>query len=303
MKEPGPDSIQRNSTPVRNYRLSALRLGFGLLERTSPALAAAAGEVLFRTPPRRRRDPDMEAILATARRGQLRVMGADVATWSWGEGPAILLAHGWGSRGGRLAAFVAPLVSRGFSVTTWDAPGHGASQGRLSSLIQFAAAAREAARTAGEVHGVVAHSLGCAASVLAMQQGVEARRAVFLAPPANPTPFAVEMAKALGLSDRTLREMKARIERRFSFRWDDLDVPTVAPRMTSRLLVFHDRADREVPFEHGAAIAAAWPGAQLISTHGLGHKRIVAEPWIVRDAAEFVTAGAEARPAARAARG
>jgi pimeloyl-ACP methyl ester carboxylesterase len=173
-------------------------------------------------------------------------------------------------------------------------------------LIQFAAAITAAARAAsgsGRVHGVVAHSLGGSATVLAMRNGLAAESAVFLAPPSNPTPFTVGMAQMLGFSEKTRLAMQAHIERSLSFRWDDLDVPTVAPRMTSRLLVFHDRADREVPFAHGAAIAAAWPGARLVATEGLGHKRIVSEPSIVRDAVDFVAADARSIAGARQARG
>lgn len=300
MSRPSKTQPEQKSTPVRNPREGVFRFVFRALEAGSPNLAAAAAETLFRTPPRRRRDEALTRALSSARRGRLRVMGSDVATWSWGEGPAILLVHGWGSRGGRLAAFVEPLLSRGFSVTTWDAPGHGESGGRLSSLIQFAAAVEEAARAAGKVHGIVAHSLGCAASALALQDGVEAANAVFLAPPASPTPFAIRMAQALGLSDRTRLAMQARIERRFGFRWDDLDLPRVAPRMKSRLLVVHDREDREVPWEHGSSIAEAWPGARLISTEGLGHKRLVNEPAIVRAAVDFVSAPSEPSRAASA---
>jgi pimeloyl-ACP methyl ester carboxylesterase len=308
MTKPSEIAQVENRTTVRNPVASLIGGGIRVLERGAPDLAAAAAATLFRTPPRRRKDPAMEALLATARRGSLEVMGTDVTTWSWGEGPVILLAHGWGSRGGRLGAFVEPLVSRGFSVTTWDAPGHGASGGRLSSLIQFAAAITAAGRAAsdsGRVHGVVAHSLGGSATVLAMRHhGLAVDSAVFLAPPSNPTPFTIGMAQMLGFSEKTRLAMQARIERSLSFRWDDLDVPTVAPHMTSRLLVFHDRADKEVPFAHGAAIAAAWPGARLVATEGLGHKRIVSEPSIVRDAVDFVAAGTRSIAAgARQARG
>jgi pimeloyl-ACP methyl ester carboxylesterase len=38
-------------------------------------------------------------------------------------------------------------------------------------------------------------------------------------------------------------------------------------------LVLHDRADRYVPFSHGEAIAAEWPGARFVPLSGLGHRR------------------------------
>ena len=38
----------------------------------------------------------------------------------------------------------------------------------------------------------------------------------------------------------------------------------------------------------GDAIARAWPGAELVTTHGLGHTKIVHDPDIVRRAAAFL---------------
>jgi len=50
----------------------------------------------------------------------------------------VLLVHGWGGRGAQLASFVEPLVARGFSVLTFDAPGHGASAARWDGLADVA---------------------------------------------------------------------------------------------------------------------------------------------------------------------
>ncbi|MFP2912939.1 hypothetical protein ACLESD_49620, partial [Pyxidicoccus sp. 3LFB2] len=63
--------------------------------------------------------------------GQQRVVklgGERVAVWSWGEGPRVLLVHGWSGYGGQLTAFVAPLVEAGFSVVAGTTRrGHGVS--------------------------------------------------------------------------------------------------------------------------------------------------------------------------------
>src|SRR6267378_1472357 len=41
------------------------------------------------------------------------------------------------------------------------------------------------------------------------------------------------------------------------------------------LLIFHDPEDRDLPFSHSEAIAAAWPGAELIASSRAGHWRIM----------------------------
>jgi pimeloyl-ACP methyl ester carboxylesterase len=58
--------------------------------------------------------------------------------------------------------------------------------------------------------------------------------------------------------------------------------------MSAPALVIHDREDRDVPYEHGRQIAAAWPGAQLLTTTGLGHRAILRDPEVVRRTLTFL---------------
>lgn len=290
------------STNVRLPGLPLLRTGFRLLGATAPPLAARAAARLFRTPPKHRSSPQEQETLATGRLATLRRGSLCLATWSWGEGLPVILVHGWGSRGGRLASFVHPLVESGFSVVTFDAPGHGASSGRLSSLPEFIWALEAVAAAAGEVALLVAHSMGCSASALAMHRGLEVERAVFLAPAAHPGGFSRRFADFLGISPSIREAMEHNLERRFGFQVDDFDVPRVARSMSAPLLIFHDREDSEVPWSDGDAIAKAWPKAELVTTAGLGHRRIVYDPGVVSRAVSFLQEGnAEGNRTARAA--
>jgi pimeloyl-ACP methyl ester carboxylesterase len=82
--------------------------------------------------------------------------------------------------------------------------------------------------------------------------------------------------------------MQERIVARFGMEWSEFDVVAAARRLTAPLLVFHDAQDLEVPISNGEAIAAAWPGATLVRTEGLGHKRIVHDEAVVARAVRFV---------------
>src|SRR5262245_10129632 len=131
----------KNSTNVRSRneaRLSALRWGFRAAQQASPDLAAWLGEMtMFRTL-RMPSKPWQEEILARGRAFEVDSAAGKVAAWTWGEGPAIVLVHGWNGRGAQLGAFVDPLVAAGFQVVSFDAPGHGKSPGSTSSIIAFA---------------------------------------------------------------------------------------------------------------------------------------------------------------------
>lgn len=265
-----------------------VRHGFGAVQTVSPALAARAAERLFFTPPQRDDPAEIGDFLHTGRRFVLPVNGHQVVGWRWGEGPAVYLAHGWGGRGGRFAVLARPLLASGYSVVTWDAPGHGASGRGMSSMPEFARALTAVVADQGPAHAIVAHSMGASAAALAASLGVPGGRFVFLAPAANPASFAIAFARALGAAPEVMRRARARSERRLRFSWDDLDVPRMVERMTAPLLVVHDRQDQVVPFSDGERIAAGWPGARLMATEGLGHRGVIRDPGVVGEVVGFV---------------
>jgi len=269
------------------------RLFFRALQPIAPERTAALAERLFFTAPQVRLSPAERATLEQSAPFSLTVAGRRIAGWSWGpgDGPAVYLVHGWGSRGGRLAAFVGPLLAAGYRVVTFDAPGNGASDPGLTSMPEYARAFRAVVEAAGPAHGVIAHSMGGAATALAMSWGLMVPRAVFLAPAANPAAYVDPFAEVLGLNRQVVRRLRERSERRIAFRWSDLDIPALVRerKFDAPLLVIHDREDKRVPWQDGAAIASAWRGAELVSVTGHGHRGVVTDPAIVARAVEFIT--------------
>jgi pimeloyl-ACP methyl ester carboxylesterase len=276
-------------TQFMSATLRLTRAAFATVQRASPRLAALWAERIFCTPPRRPISQRMATWLREGQRFTVTVRGRRVAAWAWGDrGPGVLLVHGWGSRGARFVDLGNALLSDGYRVVTFDAPGHGASSGRLSSGPEFARAAQAVANAVGPVSHVVGHSLGGFASGLAMERGLAIRRAVFLAPSANVNTYSAQFAALFGVHAPVMASMRGRLERRLGFAWKDLNIPALAGGMQVPLLVIHDREDREVLWNDGAAIAQAWPGAELVTTTGLGHHRIVSDPAVIRQVVTFL---------------
>jgi len=284
------------STIVRSRpkAVPLIRVAGAMLSRIAPAQAARLAAHLFLTPPRPKR-PAHEARALSGARGQaIDVGGRRVRTWTWGEGPTALLVHGWGGRGSQLAAFVEPLLARGFSVTTFDAPAHGDSDGRQVTLPEMVAALRAVAAAHAPIHGIVAHSIGALATARAVYEGLAAGALVFIGPPAELVTPSLVFGDALGLSRRVRERMQARIEQRVGVTWDAFDVARLATSQQAPLLVVHDRGDAEVPWQHGVAIAHAWPTAELLTTDALGHRRILRDPTVVAEATSFLASRATA---------
>src|SRR5687767_8771825 len=277
------------SEPSRPLALTVMRGALRLLSAAAPGVASRVAADLFMTPRRFPTPPREQAILAqgtpfTVRLGASR----EVRAWRFGEGSPVLLAHGWEGRGSQLTPFVAPLLERGYSVITFDAPGHGASPGSRSSLPHFAWALRGVADSVGAPHAIIAHSLGCAAATLALRDGLTAARLVFIAPPLNPRDYTARFGDILGLDAATIEGLQMRIEERFARKWSDYSLEESARLMTAPLLVVHDREDRDTFWSEGAALAKAWPGARLMTTEGLGHRRILRDKQVIDDVTQFV---------------
>jgi pimeloyl-ACP methyl ester carboxylesterase len=258
------------------------------LGRLSPSTAARLLARIFCTVPRRPLAPEEARCLAAARNEAILVGRRQAVLACWGTpGPVALLVHGWAGRGGQFAPFVQPLLDQGFQVVAYDAPAHGAAPGRTSSLPELIATLQAVARRFPP-QALVAHSVGAAAATVAMADGLAPERAVFLAPVDDPWSFLERLAAELALPPEVARRVRSGFERRFGVAAEDLVAARRAGGLTASLLVLHDVADREVPLAHGQRLAAAWRGARLEITRGLGHRRILADPAVVAAAVGFL---------------
>ncbi len=273
---------------------NALTMGFSLGSRLAPELTATAAERLFFTTRRSTPRPNERDVLKGAT--PLRIAG--MQAWSWGEGPLVLLVHGWNGRATQLGGFVQPLVSRGYRVVAFDAVGHGQSPGKQLSLPGLADCIKRIADELGHVHGVIAHSLGGAATTFAMSKGLRVNRAVLISPPTDPRRFLQTFSVVLGISDEVRERVQQRVERRLSMRMEDMLANVIARSMDAPVLIIHDRDDKEVSVEAGRSIAEAWPGAELLITEGLGHQRILRAPSVTDSAVRFIDAEKQEKRAA-----
>jgi pimeloyl-ACP methyl ester carboxylesterase len=292
-------ALPQISTTVRARRSVTARLMFWAAQRVGTPVAAALLERFFLTPRRAELTREEAAFLAGGMSEQLETETGHIATWTWGEGRTVLLVHGWGSRAGRYRTVAPALVDAGYRVVAIDAPGHGASSGRRSSLPETArairaVAGREAERRGAWPFALVAHSFGASAAILAQRDGGRFKRNVFLAPATDFNGYLDRVADALGISATVVEAMIARVERRLRFCWDEVAMDRMASGTSAPALIFHDPADAEVPFSDAQLLHRCWVGSQLVRTPALGHRRLLHDPAVVERIISFVREGGTA---------
>lgn len=284
--------VPQNRTNVRPT-IQAARAAVHALAPASPALAARLAMEIFIRPRRHRTPPRERAALAEARFERVPFAGSHLPTWIWGSErePAVLLVHGWEGRGGQLASFVGPLRAAGFRVVAFDGPGHGRSPLQRSSVAHMALAIERLVQAMGPLAGVVAHSVGGAATALALQLArgkLAVGRCVLLAPPVSADRFFDGFCQKLGLEAPMREALARRLERELGIPITAIDVRAATPHLHAPMLLLHDEGDREVPFEDARTFVSSWPRAKLVVTSGLGHRAILRDPDVVAAAAAFI---------------
>jgi len=255
---------------------SKVRRVFALLERFVPAIGARWALELWCTPPTTDMSLRMPPGVTKGSPVEAFWDGHRVVGQAWGDGPPVYLVHGWGGCQAHLGVFIRPLVTAGYRVIAFDLPSHNESErGALApgrtTIVEWARAVHAVIEAHGPARAVVAHSLGAKAAAYAAAEGAPIERMVFLAPMGDFGHYLQLFADRYGFGPRILGGLQRLLDRRLGVALVDTDIPVSATRVGDLpLLTVHDPEDPDSPYETSEHVVAAWPGANLLTTRGLG---------------------------------
>jgi pimeloyl-ACP methyl ester carboxylesterase len=264
--------------------LGAVRLAETVAPRYLERKVAHAFLTPRKTPTRSRRvalpEPDQSV--------RISVDGMWIAAWRWGEGPAVMLVHGWEDDHHTFAPLIAAFLARGLAVVAFDLPAHGRSEGQIAILPTIARAIGKISAVLGPISMLAGHSFGGAAVTYALAQGVTAERVAIIAAP-------VSIARALDFVSQRLKLSPARkagvhkeLHRRTGVTVESLELEPMAAQFAVPALIVHSRDDRMVMARSSERLAQAWPGSTLLMVDGLGHRRVLSDPAMVARIVTFL---------------
>ena len=291
-----------------SFPLKVTRLAFAQLEKASPALAGRiAFELFCRTPSRRPKGAKAKQVFMA---GRNRLRQAQTVRLALSRGMAaahllpteivgknghrILVVHGWGSRAEYLSDLALGLRQTGAEVVVLDLPGHGASSGRRLDLRIAAEAIVAAERHFGRFDGVVGHSFGGAAvmmaagSVFPELKPLQAARIALIGSPSSMGEVFNGFASMVGLGRGSVGAMRNRAMELVGAQVEDLDGVSVARRIDRPLLVVHAEDDKEVNVGHAQRYIGVSPHVRHLWANGHGHRRIVSAPEVIAAVASFL---------------
>lgn len=253
-----------------------------MLNRVDQALT------LFTRPRRRQASKEEVEAVDAARRVEVQYRDIKLAAWEWGAGPAVLLLHGWESRASHMSAFASDLVRKGFRALALDAPAHGESEGETTDVVDFGRAVAFLASQIGPFSAVVAHSVGSAAALFAFANGMDVKASVHLCGPTSLTRVLKRGADMLQFNEEEAEELKRRMSEHLGHSTDRMDLVNLKAGMKHPAFILHDANDLEVPVEESKELTAAWPGSTLYILEGIGHRRIIKDPYVISRTVEFI---------------
>lgn len=244
----------------------------------SPFVAHLSSRLLM-TPPNTKKSKEHIAFLKTGERHQVFFENKKIRAWSWGNGPLVLLVHGWGGYGAQLSRFVEPLVSSGHQVVLFDSYGHGSSEGKVSSVVHMAASLRAVVNYFNnDLKSVIAHSMGTSALLLYLELYSPDIESVVLisAPSEGPIAHSKTFAEKVGISEFIRARMQAQLEWQLDHPWETLEIPSLLRSVREiPTLLIHDENDRVVPIQNLDLIHEQLGHSESHRTRGFGHFKIL----------------------------
>jgi len=214
-----------------------------------------------------------------------------IATYKWGESRnTVLLLHGWSGRGPQLGAFVEPLLAKGYQVVAFDAPGHGRTPGKTSSIFRMSDALQAVVDEIGPIEAVITHSFGAMLLAYALKHtDFKTDRAVCISSPTTPIFLIDRFCSIMAINDKVKQQFMRYTEREFGQNvWDKLSADKNVQDIQIPALIIHDQDDHDVPSELGQRLAGAWPNSQFHLTKGLGHRRILRNKDVVNMVTDYI---------------
>lgn len=245
-----------------------------------------------------RTDFDAKAV-ADAEMFKIQYGDYSILCYSWGSGRTILLAHGWGSRASHFAALTRILSSAGFRIVAFDVPGHSSLNEveghKYSSMFEFYKTISTVAKNIAPVYAIIGHSLGAAASVMAVRDyldfcgyKIDVEKIVLISSPAGLESIIASYCRANNLSEADQAKLMLELTEEFNFKTEDCSIVAAIKNIRSKILLVHDYDDNEIPIRDAEALAGVSDNFKTCFTKGAGHFKILANRKMISGVKDFL---------------
>lgn len=263
----------------------------GVLEKISKHWAVLFAAKLFTTPikhkiPRREFEMDNSSKQSVL---NIPEINKKIVVYEWGNSSKkVLLVHGWSGRGTQLFKIAETLVQNGFSVVSFDAPGHGKSKGNSSIMLEFIASIKEIDQKFGPFEAAVGHSLGGMALFNAVKDGFKIKALVTIGSGDVVKDIIDDFISKIKLKKETGLQLTRHFEKKYHKTMDSFSAYLSAKEIDIPVLVIHDENDDDVPLNAALHIHQHLKNGSLYITKKLGHRKILGDEKVIAKTIDFI---------------
>ena len=263
---------------------------FRVLGVVAPRLGGKLAYVLFFKPFRVKLRPKEEDVKQTGKEHSVVVEGKKCYYTVWGEGPAIILSHGWSSKGLHYHKFVEPLLQQGFQVVIPDFPAHVRSEGSSTNILQFKAMLLELLNRHPNTVAMVGHSLGAMANILTLADYPKKLEKMVIVNSAIRAETIMDryMTQIAGndrIKDRLYIELQQQFGQDFLYFSTAKRIHDI--KQLPKMMVVVDDKDPDAPLNEGTEMAEQ-TNSLVHVTEGLGHNRGLKDDNVVEQVVQFL---------------
>ncbi len=284
--------LKKTGTNVRDIRAKkrSIHLLITVLWYLAPTVVRHIITKHVFSPRRYNLTPSERKYLQTGEPFRLRVHGKAIQCWKWGHGPGILFVHGWNGRGVHFRHFFEDFINAGYAVIAYDAPAHGESDGQDTSYFELTDVVRSFLdpSLSLDVQGIIAHSLGASAVINCLSKEKPSIDTVLIAPALKLRELLFNTFDSQGLPRIVYQTMIGELEAHYGYNLNEDNPFTLLDNISSNIFIVHDKDDSTTPYMDSKIIAEKLNHIELLTTEGLGHKKILRDKTVISTIQKYI---------------
>ena len=270
---------------------SYIKYGLQLMEFLSPYVTMRIASYLFSLPYKFKIPVKEIEVMEKRKKGFLHVpvLNKSICIYNWpANGKNILLVHGWSGRGTSMYKIAQILNKSGFNVISFDAPAHGNSKGTTTGAPEFMHSINLLNNHFNGFYAIIGHSLATVPIFKCYKNLRGVNKIVTIGSVNKMIDIFVNLKNRLGLKKYTFDIMIDYMEKKFDVSIDSWAAEKMTQQIECKMLMFHDKDDREIPIECSRILNKKLKNSKLIETTGLGHSRILKDMEVAEKIKTFI---------------
>lgn len=199
----------------------------------------------------------------------------EVQLYSVGQGPVVLLSHGWSGSASQLFGLMDKIAAMGYQAVAFDQFAHGRSSGDIANLFLFIKAQQSVlahVHKNNSVAAIVTHSM---AGTAAMNLCDNHTPMLLIAPVFDFAHSLFSKVEESGVNKQLLVDVLSALEKQHHIKVSDIDPRQHIVKSTNPIHIVHDRGDQFAPYKDSEMQQGLVQHITLTATEGLGHGRII----------------------------